>query len=144
MYFDTDTFDFGLISDVVGLHDHNGHPVNTATDKQSISRNAAAQRERTPDDFFNDDVSDLMGDVLREPEAPEQDFNQDSSDLERPADPSDALRITEYVNAAPDDAVFTIGNREISKADMNKLIQRAEKVDRDSEYFKDAAEQHDA
>ena len=138
LFFDTNEFDFNSLTDVIGLNEG-----NTATDSESVSRNAAAQRERTPEDLFNDDISDLMGDAFDEQEEEEQDFNQNVGDLNR-LDQGDVIRITDYFNSAPDDAVLTVGNFEGTKAELADKIKKLDKVERDAAYFADQAERHDA
>ncbi|MCS5737348.1 hypothetical protein, partial [Herbiconiux daphne] len=140
MFFDTDTFDFNMISDIV---DESGNRFNINDAQPNHAKPTKA--EPTPRDLMIDDASDLFGDSNPEFHDDEyRDYNEDSSDLERPINPNDSIRVTDYFNSAPDDAVLTVGNWEGTKADLANYLKKAQKVEKDADYFKNAADEHEA
>ena len=126
MFFDTDSFDFNSITDVIGLNDQ--------------KHTEQSHHTQTNNNEPVDDISDLIGEISRSQEPQEQDYNVDSSDLNRAPDPADAIRITDYFNSAPDDAILAVGAFEGTKAELAQKITKLERVEKDHEYFGNSRE----
>lgn len=126
MFFDTSTFDFdSLKDDIVGIAD-------TPT------------RHKEPESTYrteNDDISDLVNGYQHEESEP--DFNDDVSDLAI-TDQRNGVNLTDYFNAADDNAVLDLEGLTLTKAEIKELYKAKHKVDHDAGYFAEQAERFDA
>ncbi|WBM71929.1 hypothetical protein OH773_06725 [Buttiauxella sp. WJP83] len=133
MYFDTSSFDFDSLTDIVGLNDNNGNP---AHDKKSVSNNAKAYRDEI------DDMSDLFPDAVRDEEEQEIDPNDDVSDLAI-NEPRNGANLTDYFRAADDNAFIDFEGLQLTKAQIKELYKSKTKVEHDSAYFSEQAKRFD-
>ncbi|EHX9244012.1 hypothetical protein K3712_000542 [Escherichia coli] len=124
MFFDTSSFDFDSLTDVVGLNGNDGNP--TRLNEQPTVRTE------------DDDISDLIGSLNGEHEQDEVDFNDDASDLKR-KDITSERNITDYFNASPDDAILEYDGLRLSKAETKDLFKKAKDVERDHAYLQELA-----
>lgn len=123
MYFDPSEFDFTSLADIVERE-----PVK--------SNDKAFDSDSNQYGGVVDDISDLIGSPSNRPthteevneEETEPDYNADLSDLE--SDPEEDFNsVTDYFNAAPDDAVLVIGERSASKAELAEILAKREEIE---------------
>lgn len=126
MYFDTDSFDFNSLVDVV---EHDAPPEKTLPKLSEVG----------PDGGAVDDTSDLA-DLLtvdEDEEKTETDINNDVSDLVTNPE-VDADKITLF-NDLPEDAPLVFEGQEMTKAQVKQLFQEKEIFDNQKEFISTAA-----
>ncbi|EEI7324273.1 hypothetical protein G4E03_003462 [Salmonella enterica] len=129
MYFDTDTFDFDTVIDV--LDAKTGEAINKGVKLDEV----------TPDGGLVDDISDLSDLFENEEEAEREaviaaDPNNNVSDLVSPDDEKEVISIFEDL---PEDAVFTIGGETLTKARIQELQKAEKQITNDREVVTQAA-----
>lgn len=120
MYFDTDSFDFDSLTDIVGLHDT---PSKPTPHKEPSYRTE------------EDDISDLIGSMPQE-EVQEQDFNNDVSDLNRSREEDNAIALT----VLDDEKPIEFEGMRLTAGELKELYKAKHKVDADSEFIQSHAQ----
>ena len=133
MYFDTSSFDFDSLTDIVGINGNEGNP---AADKKSVSQNAKESRN------IYDDMSDLFPSSAGVEEEQEIDPNDDVTDLAI-NEPRNGANLTDYFRSAPDDAFIDFEGLTLTKAEIKELYKSKNKVEHDSAYFAEQAKRFD-
>lgn len=110
MYFDTDSFDFSSLTDIVGLND----------DIQGKSYG----NEPLPRDEFAE-AFDIPG----SDDESHKDFNDDVSDILQGQDRSEHVSANQYFNALDDEAVLEFGGVELTKAQVKELYEAKHRID---------------
>ncbi|MDG0490081.1 hypothetical protein [Klebsiella variicola] len=130
MYFDTDTFNFDDIVDVV---EHEAPKTSNYTKANQVG----------PDGGQVSDASDLMGDEFSFPEdepAPDPEFdpNQDLSDFIDPnAETEETVKI---INDLADDIPLDIGGEVMTKAQIREQKARLQRVEQNADFLQYVAD----
>lgn len=118
LYFDPASFDFDSLTDVVGMSEGNTKP------------------EPKVNADIHDDMSDLFPRSTGGEEETENDYNEDTSDLER-TEQRNGFNFTDAFRSASDDAVIDFEGLTLSKAELKELYKSKTKVESESAFLAD-------
>lgn len=139
MYFDTSSFDFDSLTDVIGLNeDVTGRAYSDKEPQPKTTRelaNRRIEREEFTPDYFYDDQGNILGDEQ------ETDSNSDISDLTTPVEEQRRTALEQF-NSLSDDDYCDFGGFQATKGEVKQALQDKKRIDQQREAVENAFRSH--